>query len=228
MIVQPGFTIPSDYTSVAISLKSITGGEVGPLLQSANAEKGINPCFINGVEGTLACVNGKYTFTRKLNGDSVLIDRPVILVTKAMKEKTQSQILLLWVGQNNAKEINKADTSAFGRKLISALRSCVNYVGTDKYLILSSPIDGNINQYSGIFEQLATEFGGKFVNVFEYLLEYGLEDAGITATNTDRENITTGRIPNSIRYDGVHLNASGYASVAKCVYLRGKECGYWN
>lgn len=228
MIVQPNFTIPADYTSVEVSLKSITGGEAKPLLQSAQAEKGINPCYISGVEGTLSYSDGKYYFVRKLNGEAVSVDRPVMLVTKAMKEKTKNQILLLWVGQNNATEIDRNDTSKFGRKLISALHSCINYIGTDKYLIMSSPIDGNIGQYSGIFEQLATEFGGKFVNVFEYLLAYGLDDAGVVATATDAENLANGRIPSSLRYDGVHLNAYGYNSVAKCVYLRGRECRYWN
>lgn len=228
MIVQPSFTIPADYTPVEISLKSITGGEAKPLLQSAAAEKGINPCCINGVEGTLSYNAGKYSFVRKASGNAVAVDRPVMLITKAMREKTKDQILLLWIGQNNASEIDRADTSIFGRKLISALHACINYIDTDKYLILSSPIDGNIQQYSGIFEQLATEFGGKFVNVFEYLLEYGLADAGLTATDADNANLATGRIPTSLRNDGVHLNASGYNSVAKCVYHRGKECGYWN
>lgn len=227
MMVQPGFTIPTNLNPVEISLKSITGGEVKPLLQSAQAEKGINPCRIDGVSGTLSYNEEKYYFTRAEIGDSVTIDRPVMLFTKAMTERKNNQILLIWIGQNNAFEIDKTDTSTFGRKLISAIHACIKYANTDKYLILSSPIDGNIGQYDGIFEQIATEFGGNFVNVFEYLLEYGLLDTNIVATETDIENLSFGRIPQSLRFDGVHLNAAGYRSVAKCVYKRGKEYGYW-
>lgn len=228
MIVQPGFTIPEDATPVNIYLKSITGNEVNPLLQSAQVEKGINPCTINGVTGTLSYTDGKYYFTRVERGTVISVDRPVMLFTKAMKEKNSSQILLLWIGQNNAQEINEIGADRYAHKIISSVRACVNSVGTNKFLVLSSPIDGRINQYSGIFEKVATEFGGNFVNVFEYLLEFGLLDAGIDATNTDKENIADGRVPQSLRFDSVHLNAHGYNSVAKCVYSRGIEMGYWN
>lgn len=228
MIVQPQFTIQAERNPVEITLKSITGETVAPLLQASQYEKGVNPCIINGIKGTLTYSEEKYYFTRTEVGEEITIDRPVMLITNAMTEKKHNQILLLWIGQNNASELKSIGVDAFAQKVISAIHACVDYVGTDKYIILSSPIDGNYEQYSELFVKMATEFGCHFINVFDYLLNYGLEDSGIVATDADTENLANGRIPTSLRYDGVHLNAAGYDSVARCVYQRGKELGYWN
>jgi hypothetical protein len=80
-------TIPADSnTAVSINLKSITGTNASPLLQSANAEKGVNPCSINNVLGTLTynSASGGYTFQRLTSGSEITISSPVPLVTKYM------------------------------------------------------------------------------------------------------------------------------------------------
>ena len=79
-----------------------------------------------------------------------------------------------------------------------------------------------------INEYMKKYYGNKFVNLRDYILEYGLEDAGITPTNQDITDIASGEMPTSLRNDSVHFNAKGYQIVANCIYQQGKILGYWN
>ncbi|MBO5726311.1 MAG: hypothetical protein J6S00_04550, partial [Clostridia bacterium] len=57
--------------------------------------------------------------------------------------------------------------------------------------------------------------------------EYALEDSGITPTAEDLKCIAAGDAPNSLRSDAIHGNQYFYNVVAKCVYNKGVELGYW-
>lgn len=74
---------------------------------------------------------------------------------------------------------------------------------------------------------LQRHYGAHFADIRKYLLDYGLADNNITPTEQDNQDIQSGEIPSSLRYDAVHLNNYGYSVVAHQVYERGKFLGYW-
>ena len=76
-------------------------------------------------------------------------------------------------------------------------------------------------------EALREAYGDHFINLRQYMIENGLEDCGLTATDEDFEGYTKGEISKQLRSDWTHFNAYGYYSKAKGIYLKGVELGYW-
>lgn len=230
-IVKP-FTIPSNASKVEVKLTNIYGGSTGILLQGGSAldpttgkyvmTAQINPCSINGVEGTLTYENGKYYFSRSENVESVIVSRPTPLITYAMKSM-RDNINIIWIGTNGG-----FTTSA---ELIECVEAMIDYMSpiNKKYIVIG--IHHLVSTVAEMFEtiekNMAMHFGRRYINQREYMIEYGLSDAGITPTNEDTAAISQGKIPPSLLYDDVHYNDKGYNIIANLVVERGKELGYW-
>ena len=60
----------------------------------------------------------------------------------------------------------------------------------------------------------------------QYLVEYGLQDAGITPTAQDLIDISNGVVPSSLRADAVHFTADGYTILAQQVYNKLEQLGW--
>ena len=230
-IVKP-FTIPADTNKVEIELTNIYGDSAGILLQGGSAldpitgkyvmTAQINPCSINGVEGTLTYENGKYYFSRSENGESVIVSRPTPLITYAMKSM-RDNINIIWIGTNGG-----FTTST---ELIECIEAMIDYISpiNKKYIVIG--IHHLVSTVTETFEMLeknmAMHFGRHYINQRKYMIEYGLSDAGITPTVEDTTAISQGKIPPSLLYDGVHYNDKGYNIIANLVAERGKELAYW-
>ena len=216
-IVSP-FTIPADTTQVEVTIKGNQGATVSPLKVSPTADKGINPCTINGVEGTLSRTGDTFYFTRAEAGSSVEVKRPVPIITYASKNYKDNPFVI-WMGQNGGYNNNDEE-------LVEAFKLATEFSSSDKFLLMCG-FDGT-GDYRENSEKLMTRaFGRKFVNVREYLVNYGLDDLGISPTSDDTTNISNGQVPSSLRTDQTHLTTDAYGLVAKLLYERGKELGYW-
>lgn len=230
-IVKP-FTIPANASKVEVKLTNIYGGSTGILLQGGSAldpttgkyvmTAQINPCSINGVEGTLTYENGKYYFSRSENGESVIVSRPTPLITYAMKSM-RDNINIIWIGTNGG-----FTTSA---ELIECIEAMIDYMSpiNKKYIVIG--IHHLVSKVTETFEtiekNMAMHFGRRYINQRKYMIEYGLSDAGITPTVEDTTAISEDKIPPSLLYDTVHYNDKSYNIIANLVVERGKELGYW-
>ena len=230
-IVKP-FTIPTNASKVEIELTNIYGGSTGILLQGGSAldpttgkyvmTAQINPCSINGVEGTLTYENGKYYFSRSENGESVIVSRPTSLITHAMKSM-RDNINIIWIGTNGG-----FTTST---ELIECIEAMIDYMSpiNKKYIVIGIHhlVSTVTETFETIEKNMAMHFGRRYINQRKYVVEYGLSDAGITPTAEDTTAISQGKIPPSLLYDNVHYNDKGYNIIANLVVERGKELGYW-
>lgn len=230
-IVKP-FTIPANASKVEVKLTNIYGGSTGILLQGASAldpttgkyvmTAQINPCSINGVEGTLTYENGKYYFSRSENGESVIVSRPTPLITYAMKSM-RDNINIIWIGTNGG-----FTTSA---ELIECIEAMIDYMSpiNKKYIVIGIHhlVSTVTETFETIEKNMAMHFGRRYINQRKYMIEYGLSDAGITPTVEDTTAISEDKIPPSLLYDTVHYNDKGYNIIANLVVERGKELGYW-
>lgn len=230
-IVQP-FTIPSDSTKVKINLTDIYGNSAKILLQGGSAldpvtdqyirTAQINPCIINSITGTVTYENGNYYFSRSKKGSSVLVTRPVPLITHAMTD-LRDNINIIWIGTNGG-----FTTSS---ELIETIDIMIKYMRpiTKKYIVIGLHHLTSLvtDSFETIEKNMTTHFGLNYINERKYILNYGLSDAGITPTPEDKAAISQGKVPPSLLYDSVHYNAKGYAIIANLVAERGKELGYW-
>lgn len=217
---QP-FTIPEDTIATNVSFLNDDGENIKHQNQKGN---GVNPCYIDGVKGTVAWDKGNLTntFVREARGNEVKITKEMPLVTDGMMNH-RGNIMVIWAGTND-----KPKTKEQAQYVIDSIRDMISYAETDKYIVVGL----TSKDYMGDFIDNNTKiwsqnFGTKFVNARKYLMNYALEDESITPTEQDILDIDRGEIPLSLRIDSVHLNAKGYHCIAKLVYERGKLLGYW-
>jgi len=216
IIVNP-FTIPGSTTPVEITIQDFGGMAISLLnMGTANNVK-INPCTINGIDGTLSKTDNKYYFTRSKTDVQVVINRPVKLITYASQNYRNSNIIVVWIGTNNS-----SDTVD---KIIKIQNLIKEYALTDKYLIVGITNDTRTDCVADNNE-MALAHGNKFLDLKTYLINYGLQDAGITATTQDNTDISNGVVPTSLRVDATHYTASGYTVIGNAIYKKLLELGY--
>lgn len=205
------FTIPASRTPVSLGLKS----DEGKVIFLKYGDAGINPCYICGVEGTLGRDdNGYYYFVRSAEGNSVSVPKGSILVTQGMAQQNPNDVLVIFTGTN---DLPTADTIS---DVINIQRRMINESGCDKYVIVGLTYRGGIDDIDEVNHILADEYGEHFLDIRTYMLEHGLEDAGVAPTAKDREDIKKGEIPSSLRRDYVHGNEKFYEILATQVYKR--------
>lgn len=222
MLTDGAFTIPADTAPVAITFTNMLGGSPTPLVQlgTSKATPGINPCSIAGVSGNLTLSNGVYYFTRTTAGSAVTVNRPTAIITDSMKND-RADILVLWTGENGQFDDSYDNLIAY-EKLI------VDYSKNRNYLIIGRSNASYTGAWGTAYNRgMMLAHGRKYINIVEYLSKYGLSDLNITPTANDETAISNGFIPPSLKTDSTHLTTDAYGIVARLVYERGVELGYW-
>lgn len=212
------FEIPGETVQTEVSLWQ--WGEDPIMMRLGDC--GINPCYIAGVKGTLSYTaeDNKYYFTREEAGDAVAVSDQTEVRTFAAEDKQTSDIIVLFAGTNLPP--NK-DTVG---ELIDLERQMLEYLDTERYVVIGLTSKTLIEDVESINESLAETFEEHFLDIRSYLLENGLRDAGIEPTKRDKKNIEKGEIPSSLRVDEVHGNEAFYRIIGECVYNKLKELGY--
>lgn len=218
IILNP-FTLPSDTSRVEVTVKNWCGKNL-----DFYGDAGINPCYVNNVECTFEFDSGKRYIKRNASGESKTFDRPVELITRDYRE-FRNCIAVIWIGTNNSQ-----DSAEF---IIEMQKLMVKNLQTDRFIVigLTCQNDQYRNDVAEVNKKMAEEWGSRFLNIYDYILEYGLLDENLTPTQADSAAIAKGEMPPSLIYkdDGynVHFNRYGYDIVGKQLYKKGVDLGYW-
>lgn len=217
------FTIPADTTKTEITFAN--ANTVQPLLQGGS--NSINPCYINGVEGTITYegpqgvytwVEGesKYYFTRSAAGNETPVEQGTKVTTNAMNSR-RGDTAVIFVGQNGPADIDE---------LISIQKEMIAYNGSDNYLIVGLTT-GNVNYRSAMEAAMKNTYGAKYLNLREYMSSAeAFEDANLTPSQEDLNSMMNGSVPAIFLSDTVHFNAAGYKLIGNKIYEKLIELGY--
>jgi len=212
------FTIPATTATTAVTIVSgYSNSAITTLIGQSDA--GINPCAINGILGTLTKVTGVYYFARLVAGTASVITRPAVLKTNMSTHN--SDIAIIWSGTNDSL------TLATVEPLIEKQRAMIDFLKVKNYIIIGMTAKVYMPDVAGINDILRKEYGFRFLDIRQYILNYGLADAGITPTTQDNTDIANGEIPTSLRADTVHFLQAGYNIVAQQVKQKGVDLGFW-
>lgn len=128
-------------------------------------------------------------------------------------------------------------------ELAQQYRDMISHAECDRYIIIGDTDDPGTSiadtdqepfpEGTGAGETtweatLREQFGEHFINMRAYLVENGLETAGLSSTWQDDRDAAQGRISQQLRADWTHLNSYGYYAQAYAVYEKGKDLGYWS
>lgn len=164
--------------------------------------------------------------------DSVKIKKGAEVVTKAAHD-ISTDVLIIEMGSNGGWDDYN--------ELISQYQAMIANSGTQCYIIIGDTdnpdeaVDGynygsskEVGLNDTLWEAALREaFGEHFINMRTYLMQNALNIAGIEPDETDNQDLSEGRVPDSIKYDYTHLNGYGYYAYGTGVYEKGVELGYW-
>lgn len=225
MIVN-NLTIPADCTPVQIAtysdgIMTEFGQKVRPLLQGGTAH--VNPVMIGNVEGTLTWTGsayndatGTWTFIRTTAGDEVTIDRPTPIRTAYDREKNTPYLMVVFIGTNDG--VFDVDDMVNRNKLM------ISHADAEHYIVLglSRVPDAIAETYE---KAMRFAFGRNFISLREYLSEYGLADAGLTATAEDTAAMASGKVPPQLLSDAVHYTDACRTVIGKMLYRKCCDLG---
>lgn len=232
-IINP-VIIPADTSNVEITfIGTVNIGGGNTTLLRKDSGKLVNPVIIDGVEGNISASNNKYYFTRLKAGTAHEVKRPQYVITKEMREH-KDDIQIIFMGTNGGWMITADDAETRIKKLKSQIDMMIDYNTSKKYIIIGMHYFYSWVLYNGLTKEqlenaMLLKYGNHYINLRKYMIEYGLSDAGLTATEKDTEAINNGNVPPSLLYsDGIHGNAYFYNILANLVNKKGIELGYWN
>ena len=217
LIVQP-FTIPNDTSEVRISINSRL---------KISSKHSFNPVFINGVKGTIRKdwadnTHKTFYFKREVSGDSITVNRPTQIVSSNMIND-RNDILIIDIGCNGG--YSSID------EWIQQIRNMVDYSRCKEYIVIGLAINKQYSlgttgeNYTTLEDKFIKAFGNRYINLRKYYVEYGLQDAGLVATDGDNEDIANNIPPRSLFVSGDvnHENQHGYKIKAELVFKKLKE-----
>ena len=231
MFLKNKIEIPGTTETVIIGDKSnsfqTTHGNatiITPLLQGGNLS--INNCIINDIECVIRWSgnswndpNGRYTLTRTEVGVARTTTENSIVYTGAMKKHRNFHANIFFVGQNGGWTSYE--------DLTSQIKKMVDFSASSNYLVIGIHTSSKANR-SDLEKLMVKEFGARYINLREYLATYGLEDAGLTPTETDITAMSAGICPPQLLSDGVHFTYAGSTLLAKLIYRRSLALGIVN
>ena len=129
------------------------------------------------------------------------------------------------------------EANGINDELIAQYDSILEGTGCKYYIIVGDTDDPELSVdmnkiYIGMGETpweqaLSKAYGDHFINMRLYMIQNGLSDCGLEATDEDLDGFTRGEISQQLRADWTHFNAYGYYAKAKGIYEKGVELGYW-
>lgn len=224
IILLNNITIPATTEAITLSTNDVGfNTELGKTVKILHLnENGVNPCNIGDVKGTLRFV-GKWeddtsywTFTRSEAGEAVTISRPTALVTAYDREKNAPHLMVIFMGQNGG--YSDADD------LVNLHRLMMNHAKA-KHTIILGLSSGSAESRAEYEAAMKKAFGRYFISLREYLSQYGLADAGLTATAEDKAAMATGTVPPQLLADNVHYTSATKTVIGNLIYKRACELG---
>lgn len=179
-----------------------------------------NVLFNDDVEGAIAIHNKKQVAYLFDNNKGFTITRNFFLKTLDF-EKYRNTTMILWCGSNNS------PNSTTIHDVIKLLENMVSYNNNNNYIVIGVTSLAAMPELKKCNEELRKSFEYHYLDISYYLRTYGLEDAGITPTERDIEDISKGDIPYSLRIDAVHLTSKGNEIIGRRIFEKGKNLGYW-
>lgn len=142
-----------------------------------------------------------YTFTRKEAGEAVNVPSDTQIIMAPFVVNPEKDIVIIFTGNYDAYGPDSIfDTITHQLQIIRTLQ-------TDNYIIVGLTARNRFERISSmndLIEQNHDE--GHFLDIRTYLLENGLKEAEIEATEEDLENVRNGFIPASLLADSINGN----------------------
>lgn len=170
--------------------------------------------FFGGVEGMIQQRGSTISFVRTYGGRAVIVPSgSAVEIVEGYAYRSRTAVL--WIGRNSS-----WSTPTARQAIVDTLRDMVAAL-TPRFrrvLIMEEPpfTGDNLTNLESLNALIEAEFPNEFVRLMTWMRTTDAADAaGITFSTQDNTDRAAGLTPTSFRYDGGHLNATGYVAAAK-------------
>lgn len=221
-VLTEDVTIPAEAESyVRLFFTSETGEAVEPLVRG---NRGLGSVTVAGVEGTLELrpTYGEeeryaYYFARTEEGEEVTASAGTPIETAA-EQAYKDYLAVIQLGHNGG--------WSDPEDLIAQINAFIaSQSDPERYIVLGLTF-GDSEMLAETNTALAAAYGDHFIDLWQYLREEGLADAGIEPTLEDTEVMAEGFLPDSFTDGANTFNSAGYKAVAGCIQEKIHELGY--
>ncbi len=212
-------TIPSEREAVEVTLYDENHEELDVL---HNEGSNFREVSINNVSGILTydSTNEVHTFTRSQSGEEVNITEPTQVMSEFPQFK-ENDIVVLFSGTYDPNVYMGIFDTINGQYRI------LNAVGNERYIVVSLTSRRTFNIVNDMNQVLEENFNEHYLDFRSYLMENGLTDAGIEATEQDQADLSNRYIPSSLlQRDLVDGNEQFNELLANQLLLKLQELGY--
>lgn len=203
---------------------------ITPLLQGGYAEDAcarVNPASIGGLSVTLSSQSKfwqnpnkkfdfEYNYFLEPNQEIHKTDtlrKGTVVKTQAMRTLRGAWCNVFFIGQNGGYH-NAAE-------LVKQVKAMIAYSRCKNYVVVSfhkpNDVMPTAKRMAEMEDTLAHNFGKHFINLRRHMVKNGLQEAGMTATQEDRDSMAHGKVPPQLMVDGCHFTKQGYQIIAKLV-----------
>lgn len=210
------------------------GVPVVPFISSSAGYGGWQTCYINGIEGTITVDVDtsvvprrlkSFTFTRTEAGEELTVPEgeTAVFESQASREAKQADFNIIFIGTNGdwGDDVSTSDESGYNA-LIGLIDGMIaNAKSSAGYLVVGLTTGTRAGR-SGLENAMREKYGGRFINLREYLSDYGtLNKMGLEIMPEDEVDILDGSLPRSFwnaEDDSIHYNEVGYRALAEKIY----------
>lgn len=239
MFLKNDVVLPSDGSTVQIGTLSDSGiyyiDTIGTISNARLLLQGernsVNPVYINDIECRLTWTGSRYDDntgiytlcrTTPVAGEDVVLKSGSDVLPAGVRNFRNPHAAILWIGTN--KNWDSTSKETMKQTIVQEYRQLVDIVGTTNYLIIG--LHHISTDYADTLENLMTsEFGAHYINWRKYLIQRGIDDAGLTPTEADLTAIENGQCPPSLMTDGVHHTTVAYQLLGRLIVNRMKQTG---
>jgi len=217
--------VPADTTPV----KAQVEGKYGYEMLLVFGDAGVNDVLLGDIPGTYSIDDeGNRFFTRLEAGDETPLPQGTQLITHAMLDKRDDDIMVLWGGSNDQPQTIEEIPA-----MLEKIDEMIEYHGNDKYIIVSlTSRHERIPVVDEVNKSYSEKYGEHYLDLRSYYVNDSLKDMGITPTDEDKVAMEIGDVPISLRYnneeDPNHGNADFYRIAGEQIYAKLKDIGYIN
>lgn len=195
----------------------------------------VNPALINGKEVELDSNDSyfykdgekyysEFTYRLTMKGDRSELTHDTLralspITTQAMRDYRKAWCNVFFMGQNGGYH-NAAE-------LIAQFKAMIRYSQCKRCVIVSHHVPNGVEptpqRMAEVEDSLQHAFGNRYINLRKEIISKGLQLAGLTATQEDRDSIAHNQVPPQLLEDKCHFTKKGYNVLAQLVSQRIKK-----
>ncbi|MCD8238694.1 MAG: hypothetical protein LUC92_05100 [Clostridiales bacterium] len=207
MYAKP-FTIPSETEPAEVKLYNEYAQNIVPILTNSG---GLNPCTIEGIEGTISVgEDGKTYFTRTEPGEALSVLQDSQVTTRAMENRRGDIVVVFF------QDLPEGYSSQQYVDILLKMRSYQRLLVNQKCFYVIGPVLNNDSESSAELEDLLEEnFGAYFINARDYLCNEAAEKYNITIRDEeDINDMANGKVCSVFLNRDGNLNLYGIYAIA--------------